>query len=211
MRAMSDTLPIVEAHVPGSGRKALALTFDDGPSNATEAILDVLDEHGARATFFVLGTSLDRGQAYEALARRAVATGHELGNHTYDHPHLGEHDDDTVLGQLERAAARIESVAGSRPRVIRCPYGEDQERVARLGARTGAGALISWSVDPEDWADPAPEAIVASVLARAEPGTIVVMHDFEGRAGTATALKTIVPRLVESGYELVTVSELLAL
>jgi peptidoglycan/xylan/chitin deacetylase (PgdA/CDA1 family) len=204
-------LPIVESCAPHEGRALFALTFDDGPSPNTERVLDVFVAHGGRATFFVLGRSIDEAPAHADLLRRAVAAGHEVANHTYSHPHLGELDEEAVRGELVRTADLIEATAGARPRVLRCPYGEDDERVARLAAEDPAlTAVIRWSVDPEDWADPEPAVIAERVLGAAEPGAIVVMHDGWGRENTATALATIVPELVARGFELVTVSELLA-
>jgi peptidoglycan/xylan/chitin deacetylase (PgdA/CDA1 family) len=202
-------LPIV-SHGPAAGAR-VALTFDDGPSTATPLVLAALAAFDARATFFVLGTSLDRGPEFAALARSAADAGHELGNHTYAHPHLAELGDDAVCDELERAAARLEAVVGIRPELVRGPYREDEERVARLAATLGARAVVHWSVDPEDWDAPPPEAIAERVLAAIEPGAIVVLHDFETREGTAEALRTILPELRARGLEPVTVSELLGL
>jgi peptidoglycan/xylan/chitin deacetylase (PgdA/CDA1 family) len=192
--------------VPTDGRKLLALTFDDGPSEYTDAIVDLLGEHGGHGTFFVLGEALERDEQRAARLRRASAAGHEIGNHTYSHPHLGELADDAVLAELARAATMIAEHTGSEPRLVRCPYGEDEARVARLG---GFDAVVGWSVDPEDWSDPDPAEIVSRVLAGAAPGGIVVLHDGDGRANTVTALRTLVPALVADGFELVTVSDLL--
>jgi peptidoglycan/xylan/chitin deacetylase (PgdA/CDA1 family) len=197
--------PIVSS-IPADGRKLLALTFDDGPSEHTDAVLDVFAEHGGHGTFFVLGEALGRDDQRPARLRRVSAEGHEIGNHTYSHPHLGELDDDAVRDELERASALIVEYTGTAPRLMRCPYGEDEERLARLG---GFDAIVRWSVDPEDWSDPEPAEIVARVLAGAAPGGIVCLHDGDGRAHTAEALRTLVPALIADGFELVTVSALL--
>jgi peptidoglycan/xylan/chitin deacetylase (PgdA/CDA1 family) len=202
-------VPIVSA-CPEEGRRMLALTFDDGPSPNTAAVLDVLEAHGGRGTFFVLGESIERDPHHAELLRRAAAAGHEVGNHTYSHPHLGELDETALRTELDRTTALIEQHTGGPPQTVRCPYGDDEERVSRVVAGTTMAAVIHWSVDPEDWSDPAPEEITERVLSEAAPGAIVVMHDGEGRANTAQALATLVPELLRRGFELVTVSELLS-
>jgi peptidoglycan/xylan/chitin deacetylase (PgdA/CDA1 family) len=203
-------VPIVESCAPPDGRKLLALTFDDGPSPNTEKVLDVFRRHGGHATFFVLGERIDAGEQYAELVRRAVAEGHEVGNHTYSHPHLGEHDEATVRDEIGKTAALIEATVGTRPRLFRCPYGEDEERVAGVVAEDPVGAaIVRWSIDPEDWADPPPATIAAQVIAEATSGAIAVLHDGWGRENTAVALETLVPGLQAQGFELVTVSALL--
>src|SRR5882672_11445887 len=172
-------VPIVSAG-SAEGRRRLALTFDDGPSANTAAVLDVFEEHGGHATFFVLGKAIERDPHHAELLRRAAAAGHEIGNHTTSHPHLGELDEDAVREQLRRTAVLIEQVTGSPARVMRCPYGEDEARLARLTEQGGTTAIVHWSVDPADWRDPRPKKIVKHVLAEAAPGGIVVMHDGDG-------------------------------
>ena len=142
--------------------------------------------------------------------RRASEAGHEIGNHTFDHPHLNELDEQAVRDELEGTAALIEAHTGRAPRLVRCPYGDDEQRLSELAADHGLEAVIHWSINPEDWSDPAPETIARRVLEEAEPGAIVCLHDGDGRSNTARALATIVPELLERGFELVTVSELLA-
>ena len=177
-------------------------------------MLDLLREHGARATFFVVGRYVD---ARPEVARRAVAAGHELGNHTYDHVDAAhERDDDVLRDQIARTNAAVERATGSAPRLIRPPYGKDVARIARLGREAGLQPTVLWSAQGWDWdATPAVE-IVALVLRDCRPGGIVVLHDGvppEGgpsREPMLSALPEILTALTRDGYELVTVTELLA-
>jgi peptidoglycan/xylan/chitin deacetylase (PgdA/CDA1 family) len=197
--------PIVSS-VPAAGR-ALALTFDDGPSENTAGILDVLGQHGARGTFFVLGSAVER---HPDMLRATAAAGHEIANHSWSHPRFEELTDEAIRDELARTAQLILAETGERPRVIRCPYGSGEERVAELAERDALGeAVVHWSVDPEDWSSPPPETIVERVLAEVHPGAIVCMHDGPGRESTVEALAALVPALVADGYLLTTVSELL--
>ena len=112
----------------------LALTFDDGPSPHTEVIADLIAEHGGVGTFFVLG---DKIPGEEPLLRRMVAAGHELGNHTYSHPHCGRLEEGALREELARAQQVITEASGRAPVLVRPPYGEDAERVEVVGAHDG--------------------------------------------------------------------------
>jgi peptidoglycan-N-acetylglucosamine deacetylase len=196
------------------GRRVLALSFDDGPSEATPRVLDLLRDHGARATFFVVGRYVEERPD---VVRRAVAEGHELGNHTFDHVDAAyERDDDALRDQVRRTSAAIEAVAGAPPRLIRPPYGKDVARVARLGRELGLEHTILWSAQGWDWdATPADE-IAELVLRDCGPGGIVVLHDGvpprggPSREAMLAALPVILETLSRDGYELITVSALLA-
>ena len=195
-------------------RRLLALSFDDGPSESTPAVLDLLRKYDARATFFVVGRHVDERPT---VAARALAEGHELGNHTYDHVDAAhERDDDVLRDQIARTNVAIEGVAGAPPRLIRPPYGKDVARVARLGREVGLAPTILWSAQGWDWADTPADEIAALVLRDCGPGGIVVLHDgVPPHGGTSrepmlAALAEILSILTGDGYELVTVSELLS-
>jgi peptidoglycan/xylan/chitin deacetylase (PgdA/CDA1 family) len=195
------------------GRRELALTFDDGPSEWTPPILDLLQAHAARATFFVLGASADgRGD----IVRRAAAEGHELGNHTYSHADPEQLPDDELRSELERTGSLLESLVGKRPVHFRPPYAATNYRVADVARGAGLERTVLRSIDPADWSETDGSAIAAHVLERARPGAIVCLHDGNlpperpSRQPTVDALARIVPELTARGYRLVTVSELLA-
>ncbi len=186
-------------------RPRVALTFDDGPGRLTEDLLAVLAEHGARATFFVLG---ERLTGREAVVRRVVAAGHEVGAHGWRHvPPAGRPA--AALRDLCRSGLAIRRASGAWPRVFRAPYGAVSPGV--VGAARLAGmTTVGWDVDPRDYETPGADAIAGRVLAGARAGSIVLLHD-DRRAlePTVTAVARVVPVLRASGHELVTVSELL--
>jgi peptidoglycan/xylan/chitin deacetylase (PgdA/CDA1 family) len=196
---------------PDAPGRLLCLTFDDGPSPSTPAVLDVLRAHSARATFFVLGESIE---GREEVLARTLAEGHEVGNHTYSHPHAMELDD----AELAHDIARCQRLLGGSPTLFRPPYGEDPLRCSRVAAERGIPTTVLWSVDPRDFLERDPDAIAGAILAGASPGAIVDLHDgwpritstASDRTPTALALEIAVPSLVALAYELVTVSELLA-
>ena len=188
--------------------RTIALTFDDGPSEQTPAVLDVLARAGARATFFLQGREL---AGRESIVRRTAAEGHELGNHLYSHPHAAELTEQEVEREIRETNHAIDRAAGVVPSLIRPPYGEDAERVARVAGRLGFSATVLWSVDPGDWADTSSDEITRRVLTGARPGGIVLLHDGRhDRSRTLDALPQIVDGLQRQGYRLATVSDLLA-
>ncbi len=200
------TILTARRHGPRDVRR-IALTFDDGPGRVTEPILEALGRHGARATFNVLG---ERVSGREALLRRTLAEGHEIGNHAFCHERLVGRPRE-ALGQLRRTNAAIRDAAGVIPRVFRAPYGSVTRSVV-LAARLAGLATVRWDVDPHDYETPGAEAIHRRVVRRVEPGSIVLLHDDRKALDqTAVAVEWIVRDLGERGFELVTISELLGL
>ena len=202
----------VVTHRPELTEKLMALSFDDGPSRQTPAILDVLAENDALATFFVLG---ERVEGKEEVLARILGEGHEIGNHTYTHPHALNLDD----GELEHDIGRCQRVlAAAEPVLMRPPYGEDPVRVARIAARRGLPVTALWSIDPKDFLERDPEAIARVMEREAAPGAIIDLHDGwprvtsteRDRTPTIEGLRLALPRLAQNGYRIVTVSQLLA-
>jgi len=190
----------------GPENKEVALTFDDGPSSYTGAILDTLKKYHASATFFTLGNQVGE---FPLPMQRAVAEGHVVGNHTWDHQDL------TRLGPKDirdEMSAQIDSVTGKRlpaPKLFRPPYGAVNDQVVAEARRQGMLTVL-WSIDTNDYKLPAPDVMAAQVIASAQPGAIVLMHDGGGdRTTTSAALPTIIKGLRKAGYKMVTVPQLL--
>jgi len=196
---------------PDAPGKLLCLTFDDGPSESTPAILDVLAAHGARGTFFVLGESIE---GHEEVLALTIAEGHEVGNHTFSHPHAMDLED----AELGHDIVRCQRLLGGAPVLFRPPYGEDALRASRIARERSIPTTVLWSVDPVDYAERDADAIAGVILELAAPGAIVDLHDGwprvtsteRDRTPTAQALEMVLPQLVHLGYRMVTVSELLA-
>ena len=200
---------------PDVRSRVVALTFDDGPSIWTAPILDLLEQHDARATFFVLGGSVP---GREDLLRRILADGHELGNHTSSHPDPAAVSDEVLVDEIRRCAEAIETACGHRPTLARPPYGGAPERFAAAASQVGASATVLWSVDPADWNQEEAAPIVEHVLQEVRPGAIVDLHDgmpldsrgAPTRQATVDAVAKLLPELIARGYRAVTVSELFA-
>lgn len=198
-------------------RREVALTFDDGPSpDWTPPLLDVLAEHGAHATFFVLGAAVEGN---EQVLRRAVAEGHELGNHLFSHRDPQTLTDQELVDELTRTSALLERATGVRPFHFRPPYAGYDRRVAALARSAGMRRTVLRSVDPADWREPDAQRIADVVLREARRGSIVCLHDslqgaggtgIPSRQATVDAVAAIVPALHRRGFSLVTVRELLA-
>jgi peptidoglycan-N-acetylglucosamine deacetylase len=186
--------------------RTLALSFDDTPSPYTEAIVRTLLHYGARATFFVIG---DRAASHAGLLRAMVGDGMELGNHSYSHPRQLATQGEGASRELQGANAAIQQATGFRPCLFRPPYGvltPDLVQRAKLAGMTTA----KWTVDPADWTHPGVSSIRERVLAAAQPGSIVVLHDnIESRGQTVKALPGILEGLRARGLRVVTISELL--
>ncbi len=178
----------------------VALTFDDGPSRTqTPAILETLDRLGAHATFFEEGRHV-RGR--EALMRQILASGDEIGNHSFHHPV------DPGEAELASTQSAIRAATGFTPCLFRPPYGEldAKEKAAAIANRL---QLIFWTLDSEDDNHPGVGAIRARVVRRTKPGQIVLLHDGGHHPQTVEALPGIVEGLERRGLRLVTVTELL--
>ncbi len=179
--------------------KAVALTYDDGPSKYTNTILDCLELYGAKATFFVVGNSV---YAYPDVLLRAHSLGMEIGNHTVTHPKLTSISVASAISQLSQNAGVVENVTGKRPTLVRPPYGSYNQSIIN-----SAGApFILWSIDTLDWKTRNAQKTVDAVLSDVDDGDIILMHDLY--LPTAQATEIIVPKLIKMGFDLVTVSEL---
>lgn len=193
---------------PKGDKKYIALTFDDGPSGYTPQILDILKDKGVHATFYNLGNQEER---YGKTAKRVVDEGHELASHTNAHQYLPNLDNDALRAEITSAADAIEGASGTRPAMMRAPYGAfTASDWARAGDLIGCNVL--WNIDTLDWKRPGAAAIARNVLDSAYNGAIVLMHDGGGdRSQDIEALPGIIDGLKKAGYELVTVSELMKL
>jgi peptidoglycan/xylan/chitin deacetylase (PgdA/CDA1 family) len=194
--------------VPASnGGKYVALTFDDGPHQIlTPRLLDVLKARSAKVTFYVMGVKTLLPHAAEIM-NRALAEGHEIGNHVWDHPVLAKISRDKVGEQLKRTSDAINQATGRLPQTMRPPYGNTNAKLNDWILRTSNMSVIVWSLDTNDWKHPAPEELVKRTLKKVKSGDIILMHDIH--AGTIAAMPGLVDGLTKQGFKLVTVSELL--
>ena len=178
----------------------VALTFDDGPSFYTEGLLDTLKEHNVKATFFVLGTQV---RIQSETIQRMFQEGHQIGNHTWDHPNLTNLPDERVREQLQLTDNLVIQIVGEPTPFMRPPYGAYNDRVLAAASLP----IIFWSVDPLDWKDRNAE-IVAARISQAPVGAIILAHDIH--KSTVQAVPAIIAALKGRGINFVTVSDLYA-
>jgi peptidoglycan/xylan/chitin deacetylase (PgdA/CDA1 family) len=173
----------------------IALTFDDGPHPAsTPWLLDELETYGLRATFFVIGRQVER---FPELARRIAAEGHDLANHTYDHPDLRRLGDGAIETQLRVTNEIVTAAAGVTPHWFRPPFGATNDRVRAQVEANGMTEVI-WSLDTHDWRSSVVEADVVAALTAAEDGDVVLAHD-RGKANTPGAIAAVAADLETRG------------
>ena len=180
------------------GRKAIALTIDDGPSPVyTPQILRLLDKYHVTATFSMIGIE---ARAYPGLAREVAAAGHLIANHTWTHLDLQWLPPVLVADQMDQATMAIHAATGRVPKLFRAPYGAWSPFVLRRCAEVGMIPL-GWSVDPRDWSRPGVASIVTNIMRNTRAGSIILEHDGGGdRSQTVAALKYVIPRLLAAGY-----------
>ncbi|MCL2638205.1 MAG: polysaccharide deacetylase family protein [Oscillospiraceae bacterium] len=184
-------------------KKIAALTFDDGPSEHTLRILDALEKHCARATFFVMGNKIE---AEKRTIQRAFNMGNEIITHAWNHRNLTTLTADEIKAELNETSALIESVTGVYPTFYRPPYGAVNDTVKKVSAEQGY-AIINWSVDPLDWECKNAELVYERIMANMHDRAIILSHDVYD--STAEAMERVIPELICRGYEIVTVSELM--
>lgn len=180
----------------------VALTFDDGPGPHTNRLLDCLKKNNAKATFFMVGSSVPN---YKSTVKKMAEMGCELGNHSYSHAAFSVLSDSAIASEVARTSSNIKSAAGHGPTVARLPYGDGASN-GRVLSALGLPSIY-WSIDTRDWANTGnPGHTVSAVLDHVKNGDIILMHDIH--RSTVDAAEKIIPALRKRGYQLVTVSQL---
>ncbi len=186
------------------GQKLACLTFDDGPGPYSDQILDVLKAHGAKATFFMNGYKV---RTYAAQVQRMAAEGHQIGNHTYNHPYLAKSSDTLIRQEIQSTAQALTEVTGLTGTgetgfYLRPPYGSFNSRVI-----AAAGVPVIWcTVDSGDWKYQDAKRLVSYTGSVLQDGDIVILH--ETHKSTAQGLDALLTRLEERGFQLVTLEDL---
>ena len=180
-------------------KKAICLTWDDGPSDYTKIIMKALRDNGARGTFFVVG---NRVNAYKKTLKKNYIQGNQIGNHSWSHPDLSRMTKANIKKQVRDTNKKIKAVTGRTPKVMRTPYG-----VATKKVKSNVGMpIILWSIDTLDWKTRNAESTYKAVINNARDGDVVLMHDLYKE--TAEASKKIIPALKKKGFQMVTVEEM---
>ncbi|MFB8305027.1 polysaccharide deacetylase family protein [Kitasatospora purpeofusca] len=194
-RTEAESRPVYELD---ADRRVVALTIDDGPDpRHTPTVLSLLEQHGIRATFFLIG---ENAVEHPDLVREIAARGHHIANHTWTHPDLRHLSEAKVREELERTSELLHRTTGKAPTWFRAPGGDWSPASLKVSAELGMRPM-AWSVDPRDWARPGTVVITDRILKDVRPGAIVLNHDGGGdRSQTVAALKAYLPVLIDSGY-----------
>jgi peptidoglycan/xylan/chitin deacetylase (PgdA/CDA1 family) len=210
VRVPSCSLLAPSVHRGAATRPAIALTFDDGPSESTPELLQILARYRAPATFFQIGANVRR---LPEVAREIVAAGHEIGNHSDTHPLLALKSPGFIDRELARAQETIQHATGQRPRYFRAPYGVRWFGMRQAQQRLGLGGVM-WSSIALDWKRQAPN-VVSRLIDGAAPGAILCLHDgrvLEQRpdiGATLQAVRELLPKLMEQGFRFEKVTDIL--
>ena len=189
---------------PEKHKPRIALTFDDGPGEYTDQLLDCLEENNAHATFFMLGQNVE---GRESTIQRMVKLGCEIGNHTWDHPEqtLPNMDLDSVMQEFQKTDDALVKACGQASTVCRAPYGAiTDEQMSAVGK-----PFFMWSTDSLDWKLMDADADYNQIMNDSSlgDGSIILMHDIH-EPSVKCATEKLIPALIDQGYKLVTVSEL---
>ncbi len=185
----------------------VALTFDDGPhATLTPKLLDILKARHVKATFYVVG---ENAAEYPDILKRAVAEGHEIGNHSWSHPNLAKMSEETVRSQIQRTQDAVIHATGIAPKTLRPPYGSITERERHYLHDTFGFHIVMWSVDPMDWRDRNSATVGRRILAETRAGSIILSHDIH--ATTVDAMPNVIDSLLAKGFKFATVSELIGM
>ena len=196
-------------HSVQTASKAIAVTFDDGPNaEYTRKTADMFNAAGGKATFFMIGEKIE---AHPDFVRDIHGEGHEIGNHSYS---ICSSPGSAAMKRSPNSARTdklIEQATGSRPSVFRAPYLDSDEETLAIADRFGYSSIGALNLDTRDWEMPGVDHILAQTWDHVRDGAILLFHDGSGdRSQTMEAVRILLDKLTSDGYELVTVSELLA-
>ncbi|CCC58116.1 polysaccharide deacetylase family sporulation protein PdaB [Caloramator australicus] len=184
--------------------KKIAITFDAAWGNEyTDEILDILEKNGVRATFFLVGSWVDK---YPETVKKIFEKGHEIGNHSTTHPHFSQITPDKMKEEIFKTSDKIKRITGKGTNLFRPPFGDYNSLVVKTVKETGH-FCIQWDVDSIDWKDPGEDVIYSRVVSRVTNGSIILFHNYAKQ--TPKVLDGILKELKRKGYEFVTVSELI--
>ena len=187
-----------------SDKKQVAISFDAAWGNEqTEQLLDILDEHKVKATFFLVGKWVDD---FPDDVKSIAAHGNDIGNHSDTHPHLPEVGKDKTQAEIQACNKKIQKLTGKTPTLFRPPYGDYDNMVVDCVKSLGM-YCVQWDVDSLDWKDPSPEQMTKTVLEKVRDGSIVLMHN--GAKNTPAALPGIIEGIKDKGYEIVLIKDLI--
>lgn len=195
-----EDLEKYKVYIKKRSRKAVALTFDDGPNpNTTPIALELLKKYNAKGTFFMVGKAV---AGNEEIIKQVVAEGHQIGNHSWSHPLLTKISLEQAKSQINDTTEALKKASGQDVHIMRPPYGGINATIQAAVDQS----FILWDVDTLDWKNRNTASIMKEVR-KARPGSIILMHDVHQTS--INALPTVLQYLTKQGFELVTIDELM--
>ncbi|RJX29141.1 MAG: polysaccharide deacetylase family sporulation protein PdaB [Dethiobacter sp.] len=195
---------LVPIYYVDTTEKKAAFSFDASwGATYTPTILEILRNNNIKTTFFLTGFWVEK---YPDMVKKIVEEGHEIGNHTYSHPHLNSLSEEQIKTELKKVGNMILELTEKQPDLFRPPFGEYSNKVITAAEKCGY-RTIQWSIDSLDWKELGKEPMVKRVTESIHPGAIILFHN-NGKY-TAEALPEIIAYVKEKGYEVVPISELL--
>lgn len=184
--------------------KKVALTFDCAWSaDDMEQILQILEENNVKATFFIVGTWIDK---YPEVVKQISEKGHDVANHSDTHAHVANITYQKNVEEIQNCANKIETITGKKSTLYRGPYGEYNDTVLKAANDEGH-MTIQWNIDTLDWKDLTANEMIDRISKKIEPGSIILLHN--GTTHTADSLQGIIDYIKKQGYEMVKVSDLI--
>ena len=199
--AQKRTLPI---YCVERDDKVVSISFDASwGADKTIPILDILDQHNVKTTFFLVGGWVEK---YPEMVEEIHCRGHEIGNHSDTHAHMNQLSEEGIRKELHIMSDRVEKITGVRPTLFRPPYGEYNNRVIEVARAEGYEA-VQWSIDSLDWKDRGTQDIIRQCTHRVENGDIVLFHN--DSKDIVNALPTVIQHYQSLGFEIIPVSQIL--
>lgn len=185
--------------VDKNDKKYVALTFDDGPNPyTTSGLVDMLEEKGVKATFFMVGYNIEE---YRSTVKKVFDHGHDIGLHSYGHTDYSRMKGEDVISDLDKCSELVYNITGRYPYLVRPPYGSiDMKKID-----TDKYFFVNWNVDPLDWKNDSAEKIAKEAIDHTTSGSIILLHDIYQQS--CDAAEIIIDTLLEKGYRFVTISE----
>ena len=187
--------------------KVIAITIDDGSDGGSYSkILQVLDKHNVKATFFLTGSAAEKRPS---IIRQTINEGHEIGNHSYNHPEFTKVSNNEMRSQLSRTETIIKNITGKSTKpYFRAPYGSTNQNVLTTVGNAGYAYTFHWTIDTLDWTGNSANTIYNRVMNGLQPGAIILMHT-GAATNTVAALDRLIPAIKNKGYKFVKISQLM--
>lgn len=184
--------------------KKVSISFDAAWGNEqTEQLLNILDEHNVKTTFFLVGEWVEKfPDSVKEIAKR----GHDVENHSNTHSYMTQISEDNMKEEIVNCNKKIEQLTGNCPTLFRAPYGDYNNAVVKA-VKENNMYCVQWDVDSLDWKDPSPQQIVDNITRKLKNGSIVLLHN--GATNTPEALPLVIEAIKSEGYEIVPISQLI--